>query len=64
MHKALDRARQGVREYAFELKVDVRKYFASIDHQILNEQLARVVKCKPTLDLAAKIIAGSNQQEG
>ena len=64
VHKALDRAREGVREYSFVLKVDVRKYFASIDHQILNEQLARVVKCKPTLDLAAKIIAGSNQQEG
>jgi hypothetical protein len=40
------------------LKCDVRKYFASIDHQILNAQLARTIKCRPTLDLAALIISG------
>ena len=63
VHKAPDRAQHGMREYPYCLKVDVRKYFASIDHEILNGQLARVVKCKPTLAPAAKIIAGSNEQE-
>jgi retron-type reverse transcriptase len=62
-HKALNLAREGTRRFACVLKCDVRKYFASIDHEILNRQLARVVKCKPTLDLAARIIAGSNPQE-
>ena len=62
-HKALERAREGARRFPYVLKCDVRKYFASIDHQILNGQLARVIKCKPTLDLAARIIAGSNPQE-
>ncbi|MBI1791857.1 MAG: group II intron reverse transcriptase domain-containing protein [Acidobacteria bacterium] len=62
-HKALERAREGAQRYPYVLKCDVRKYFASIDHQVLNEQLARVIKCKPTLDLAARIIAGSNPQE-
>ena len=62
-HKALEQARAGTAKYSYALKCDVRKYFASIDHEILNEQLARAVKCKPTLDLAAKIIAGSNPQE-
>lgn len=63
VHKALARAREGVRRYRHVLKVDVRKYFASIDHQILNQQLARTIKCGPTLHLAARIIESSNQQE-
>lgn len=62
-HKALAAAREGARRFAYVLKLDVRKYFASIDHRILNEQLQRAIKCKPTLDLAARIIAGSNPQE-
>jgi retron-type reverse transcriptase len=62
-HKALQAARKGARRYPFVLKLDVRKYFASIDHRILNAQLARVIKCQPTLSLAARIIAGSNPQE-
>jgi retron-type reverse transcriptase len=57
-HKALERAREGVRRFPYVLKCDVRKYFASIDHMILSEQLARTIKCQPTLDLAALIIAG------
>jgi hypothetical protein len=35
----------------------------SIDHSILNELLARAVKCRPTLGLASRIIEGSNPQE-
>ena len=62
-HRALEQAREGVRRFAYVLKCDVRKYFASIDHEILNQQLARVIKCKPTLDLAARIVACSNPQE-
>ena len=53
----------GARHYCYVLKLDVRKYFASIDHAILESRLARVVKCQPTLALAARIIAGSNPQE-
>ncbi len=52
-----------MRKYRYVLKGDVRKYFASIDHEILNAQLARAVKCKPTLNLARRVIAGSNPQE-
>jgi|ERR1017187_4559494 hypothetical protein len=36
---------------------------ASIDHQILKLLLEKVVKCRPTLRLAGRIIDGSNQQE-
>jgi retron-type reverse transcriptase len=62
-HRALAGAWQASRRYAYALKCDVEKYFASIDHAILKELLARVIKCRPTLDLASRIIDGSNQQE-
>ncbi len=62
-HKALERARRAAARFRFVLKCDVQKYFASIDHQILKELLARVVKCRRTLELAAVIIDGSNPQE-
>jgi retron-type reverse transcriptase len=62
-HQALTRARQAVGRYKYVLKCDVRKYFPSIDHEILKELLERVVKCKPTLNLAARIIDGSNARE-
>ncbi len=62
-HQALRKAHAAVGEYRYVLKCDIRKYFPSIDHEILKEFLARVVKCKPTLDLAARIIDGSNEQE-
>ena len=52
-----------MRRFPYVLKCDVRKYFASIDHEILNSQLSRVIKCKPTLNLARRIIDGSNAQE-
>jgi retron-type reverse transcriptase len=62
-HRALERAKEGARRYPFVLKCDIRKYFASMDHEILKSLLARGVKCRPTLDLAGRIIDGSNPQE-
>ena len=62
-HAALALARQGVARFRYCLRCDIRKYFASIDHRILNARLARVIKCRPTLALAATIVAGSNRQE-
>lgn len=62
-HRALASAAQGSHRFRYVLKCDIQKYFASIDHAILNELLARVVKCRCTLDLAARIVDGSNRQE-
>jgi hypothetical protein len=59
----LERAKWAAARFPYALKCDVRKYFASIDHLILKGLLARVVKCKRTLELAGRIIDGSNQQE-
>src|ERR1019366_3219885 len=62
-HRALARAKEGARRCRYVLKCDVRKYFPSIDHAILKELLGRAVKCRPTLELAARIIDASNPQE-
>ncbi len=62
-YQALERAKWGVRNFPCVLKCDVRKYFASIDHEILKGLLGRVVKCRPTLDLAARIIDGFEGRE-
>jgi retron-type reverse transcriptase len=62
-HRALESAWQASQRFAYVLKCDVQKYFASIDHAILKELLGRVIKCRATLDLAARIIDGSNQQQ-
>lgn len=63
LHKALDLASRAARECRFVLKCDVRKFFASMDHAIVKDLLARAIKCAPTLSLAATIIDGSNPQE-
>lgn len=63
VHAALRLARAACAKHRYALKCDVRKYFASIDHEILKTKLSRVVKCKQTLCLAARIIDGSNPQE-
>ncbi|MDX1982410.1 MAG: reverse transcriptase/maturase family protein [Bryobacteraceae bacterium] len=62
-HKALERARLAARKYPYVLKCDIRRYFPSIDHEILRSLLARVIKCPQTLELAGRIIDGSNPQE-
>jgi retron-type reverse transcriptase len=61
-HAALSRAQSGARRFAYVLKCDVSKYFASVDHEILKRLLGRVIKCERTLDLAERIIDGSNPQ--
>lgn len=62
-HAALRAARNAAGRREYLLQCDIRKYFASMDHEILMEQLGRVVKCAPTLRLARAIIAGSNAQQ-
>jgi len=62
-HRALRLARDACRRYRYVLKCDIRKYFPSIDHAILKDLLARVIKCSRTLELAGRIIDGSNEQE-
>lgn len=53
---ARTRCRDLVRRYSHVLKVDVRRYFPSIDHDILKEKVARLIKCRSTLRLVDTII--------
>ena len=45
------------------LRCDIFRYFPSIDHEILKGDLRRRIACERTLNLADRIIDGSNPQE-
>lgn len=62
-HAALDRFTASARRHRYLLKADICLFFPSIDHRILVDLLARKVKCRRTLELAAAIVAASNPQE-
>lgn len=61
-HKALRRAVQFARSRRFVLQCDIRKYFPSIDHTLLKQQMRRWLKCPDTLWLVDTIIDNSNPQ--
>jgi len=62
-HRAVDRFTEFARRNRYVLKTDIRKYFPSIDHEILFERIARKIKCRDTLGLIKLIIETSNPQE-
>ncbi len=53
---ALLRARQFAAQHACFLKMDVRKYFDSVSHEVLLGKLARLFKDVPLLELFRRII--------
>jgi hypothetical protein len=55
---ALARARQFAKQNTWFLSLDVRKYFDSIDHDVLRRSLTRRIKDVRVLDLFGRIIAG------
>lgn len=62
-HMAVNRFTHFARRYQYVLKTDIRKYFPSIDHEILMQKIERKIKCRDTLCLLRLIIDGSNKQE-
>jgi len=62
-HAAVDRAQQFAGRFRYVLKADIRKFFPSMDHEILNGLIARKIKDAHVQWLIARIIAGSNPQE-
>jgi retron-type reverse transcriptase len=62
-HQAVNRFTEYARRYKYVLKMDIRKYFPSIDHKILHHKISRKIKCRDTLELIELIIDGSNRQE-
>ncbi|OGV69851.1 MAG: hypothetical protein A3K19_29045 [Lentisphaerae bacterium RIFOXYB12_FULL_65_16] len=53
---ARDECRRLARTRRYVLKLDVRKYFPSIDHERLKVKVRRLIKCAPTLTLIDLVI--------
>ena len=56
-HMALDRCRRYLRRFRYVLKVDIRQYFDSIDHDVLLALISRRLRCPRTMGLVKKIVA-------
>jgi retron-type reverse transcriptase len=62
-HAAILKYQQYAKQYQYVLKCDIRKFFPSIDHEILKQLIRKKIKCKDTIALMDKIIDNSNPQE-
>jgi retron-type reverse transcriptase len=62
-HRAVNRFTEFCRKNRYVLKCDIRKYFPSIDHEILYGLIARKLKDPDVLWLIRRIIDSSNPQE-
>ncbi|MBP0020201.1 MAG: RNA-directed DNA polymerase [Cyanobacteria bacterium SBLK] len=62
-HRALKRFVKFARSSRYILQCDIRKYFPSIDREILKTEIRRKIKCQDTLWLIELIIDRSNPQE-
>lgn len=62
-HAAINRCQYFLRKNKYVLKADIRKYFPSIDHEILKLIIRKKIGCAKTLWLVDLIIDNSNRQE-
>ncbi|MBN1466756.1 RNA-directed DNA polymerase [candidate division KSB1 bacterium] len=62
-HKAIREVQKAMQQCDYALHCDVRKYFPSIDHEILKDQIRKKIKDSKVLWLIDLIIDGSNEQE-
>lgn len=62
-HKAINKFQDFQKKNKYVFKCDIKKYFPSIDHQILKDIIHKKVKCEDTNWLIDKIIDNSNIQE-
>ena len=62
LYKALSRAQQFARRYAWFLKLDIKSYYDSIDHEVLLDQLGRLFKERDLMELFAKIVKSHSSQ--
>lgn len=62
-HKAIERYQHYARRFSYVLKCDIRKFFPSIDHDLLKREIHRKIRCRDTRWLVDRIIDNSNPQE-
>jgi hypothetical protein len=64
-HRAVDRLQQFARRYRYGLRLDIVKHFPSLDHAILRNALARVIREEDLLWLVDTILgSGAGVLEG
>lgn len=63
-YKAIDRVRQFARQYGWYAKLDVRKYFDSIDHEVMYGLLRKLIKDKRLLAIFRSLIDGYHVEQG
>jgi len=61
---AVQRSQHHVRRFPWYAKLDIRQYFASVDHEILKGQLRRRLKPGPLLTLLDRIIDAHQDAPG
>jgi RNA-directed DNA polymerase len=61
---AAQRTQQFCRRHSFALKLDVRKYFDSVDHAVLQAQLARVFREPTLLKIWDTVLASYSKASG
>lgn len=62
-HRAIRRLQSFMRKNRYVLKLDIVKYFPSIDHELLKAEIRRVISDPETLWLIDLILDNSNPQE-
>lgn len=63
-HKAIRRVQSKIRHHKYFAKLDVKKFFDSIDHSILKKLLRRIFKDEAVLRLFDNIIDSHNEIKG
>lgn len=63
-YAALEKAKTAVKKYAWVAKLDIRKYFDSIQHEILKTKLRRLFKDKILLNIFDAIIDSYSTMPG
>ncbi len=63
-YAAIDLAHRYAKKYIWFVKLDVRKYFDSINHEILYKMLCRLFKDKVLLQYFHQIISSYSSQQG
>ncbi|MSR59511.1 MAG: RNA-dependent DNA polymerase [Planctomycetaceae bacterium] len=62
-HAAVARCQEFAKRFRYVLKADIRKFFPSLDHEILKSLIAQKIKDPEVLRLVEQIIDHSNPQE-
>ncbi len=56
-HKALDKAHNFLKQYKYTLKFDIKKYFFTIDHEILLYKISKKITDKRVLNIIKSILS-------